>query len=237
MKKRVSRRSRTAKTVLNFALIPVVLFALWALLDFPAFSPALAHRRLERQNLCGPSELLCTYPVSEHFDGFYSAAGVRDGELYVSFCYAGMNRFLLTPVDLLRYPLSGTEQIVLPLQYGFDSYTLFAACPDAARAELSVSLLIDGTYDPDGEGLRGCHLELFYTSTEAARCGGFFRFRVPKRYTIFNAFDDDFSDADANLESRAWSGRLTPARFEATVRGYDETGALLYTFSQPLSAD
>ncbi|MGN1073783.1 MAG: hypothetical protein ACI4QB_02220 [Eubacteriales bacterium] len=237
MKKSVPRLSRAAKTVLNFALIPVILFVLWALLDFPAFSPALAHRRLERQNLCGPSELLCVYPLSEHGNGYYSAAGVRDGELYISLCYGGRTRFLLTPVELLRYPLSGTEEIVLPTQYGFDSYTLFAACPDAARAELSVSLLIDGTYDPDGSGLRDCRLELFYTSTEAERCGGFFRFRVPKRYTIFNAFDDDYSDVDANLESRAWSGGLTPARFEATVRGFDGTGALLYTFSQTLSAD
>ena len=210
---------RWAKIMLNLFLTAMALGLLYIFTDAPVFSATQAFRRVEKQNLVGPSKVLAILDISdEHFKRLLIA---DDGKGVVMFpIYEKYSRSTSLyyrektgPVTVIAAPTSREPDKIETL-----TIIMFGDMPDSASAELTLTL--------SAPKWTGVEFTKDYTLTAEREYNGFFRFEL--RHTNGDEYYEAESYAFSELSKTTDYFSNQNVSIPATVSLFDRSGGLIY---------
>ena len=210
---------RWAKIMLNLFLTAMALGLLYIFAGAPVFSATQAFRRVEKQNLVGPSKVLAILDISdEHFKRLLIA---DDGKGVIMFpIYEKYNRSTSLyyreksgPVTVMAAPTSREPDKIETL-----AIILFDDMPDAVSAELTLTL--------STPKWTGVEFTKDYTLMAKHEYNGFFRFEL--QHTAGDGYYEAESYAFSELSKTTDYFSNNDATIPATVSFFDSSSSLIY---------
>lgn len=179
----IPRKIRICVNILGTLLL---LFAVYILLDCPAFTPVQHFRRLEKANLVGPSEIIETIdPPNGEYEHIIVA---DDGDGVILYCYDDPEYRWAWDGFFYREKSEGITVFPAPnhlfnaaFRYELDVPVLmFHDHPDACRAELELhfdeNIGVPETQWENGEEVKLGYFEKIYLLEATSEIPGYFRF-------------------------------------------------------------